>query len=90
MVEQEKVHGGEDGHVMMVIKLQLRKEEREKQKPRSSRQMYQIGFCFATQDAIEGVSVFRIDSHTIKRENLWLSGYRVPLGDMILAYALGT
>ena len=33
MVEQEKVHGGEDGHVMMVIKLQLRKEEREKQKP---------------------------------------------------------
>ena len=29
----------------------------------------------------------RIDSGTIRRENLWLSGYRVPLGDMILAYA---
>ena len=30
MVEQDKVHGGEDGHEMMVIKLQLGKEEREK------------------------------------------------------------
>ena len=28
-----EVHGGEDGHEMMVIMLQLRKEEREKQKP---------------------------------------------------------
>ena len=35
----------------------------------------------------QGVSVFKIDSRTIKGENLWLSGYRVPLGDMILAYA---
>jgi hypothetical protein len=26
----DEVHGGEDGHVMMVIKLQLGKEEREK------------------------------------------------------------
>ena len=32
----------------------------------------------------------RIDSRNIKRENLWLSGYRVPLSDMILVYALGT
>ena len=31
MVEQDEVHGGEDGHEMMVIKLQLGKEEREKQ-----------------------------------------------------------
>jgi hypothetical protein len=52
--------------------------------------MYQICFCFGTRDTIEGVSVFRIDSRTIKRGNLWLSGYRVQLGDMILAYALGT
>jgi hypothetical protein len=36
------------------------------------------------------VSVFRIDSCTIKRGNLWLSGYRVPLGEVIIAYALGT
>ena len=66
------------------------KEEREKQKPRRSRQRSQIGFCFGTQDIIEGVSVFRIDSRTIKRKNLWLSGYRVPLGEAIIAYALGT
>ena len=65
MVEQDEVHGVEDGHVMMMIKLQLEKEEREKQKPRRSRQMYQIGFCFGTQDTIVGVSVFRIDSRTI-------------------------
>ena len=32
--------------------------------------MYQIGFCFGTQDTIEGVSVFRIDSHTIKRGDI--------------------
>ena len=76
--------------MMMVIKLQLGKKEREKQKSRRSRQRYQIGFCFGTQDTIVGVSVFRINSRTIKRGNLWLSGYRVPLGDMILAYALGT
>ena len=52
--------------------------------------MYQIGFYFGTQDTIEGVSVFRIDNHTIKRGKPWLSGYRVPLGEVILAYALGT
>ena len=46
-------------------------------------------FCFDTQDTIEGVSVFRIDSRTIKRGNLWLNSYRVSLGEMILAYALG-
>ena len=70
--------------------LQLRKEEREKQKPRRSRQRYQIGFCFGDQDTIESVITFRIDSRTIKRGNIWLNGYRVPLGDMILAYELGT
>ena len=32
MKEHDEVHGGEDGHEMMMIKLQLRKEEREKQK----------------------------------------------------------
>ena len=31
-------------------------------------------FCFGTQDTIESVSVFRIDSRTIKRGNLWLNG----------------
>ena len=33
MMEQWEVHGDEDGHEMKVIKLQLGKEEREKQKP---------------------------------------------------------
>jgi hypothetical protein len=33
-----------------------------------------IGFCFGTQDTIEGVSACRIDSCTIKRGNLWLNG----------------
>jgi hypothetical protein len=40
MMEQDEVHGDRDGHEMMVIKLKFRKEEREKQKPRRSRQMY--------------------------------------------------
>jgi hypothetical protein len=31
-MEQCEVHGDEDGHKMIVIKLQLGKEEREKQK----------------------------------------------------------
>jgi hypothetical protein len=30
MEHGDEVHGGGDGHVMMVIKLQLGKEEREK------------------------------------------------------------
>ena len=75
VVEQDEVHGDEDGHVMNVIKLQLRKEEREKQKSRRSRQRYQIGFCFGDQDTIESVVTFRIDSRTIKRGNLWLNGF---------------
>ena len=69
MVEQDEVHGDEDGHEMMVIKLQLRKKK-EKNKNQGDQGRYQIGFCFGTQDTIEGVSVFRIDSRTIKRGNL--------------------
>jgi hypothetical protein len=44
-------------------------------------------FCFGDQNTIEGMITIRIDSRTIKRENLWLNGYRVPLGDIVLAYA---
>ena len=89
-MELDDGHGEGDGHERDDQVLQFGKEEREKQNPRRSRQSYQIGLCFGTQDTIEGVSVFSIDSRTIKRKNLWLSGYRVTLGDMILAYALGT
>ena len=74
MVELDDGHGEGDGHKRDDQVLQPGKEEREKQKPRRSRQMYQIGFCFDTEDTI-GVSVFRIDSRTIKRINLWLRGY---------------
>ena len=35
--------------------------------------MYQIDFCFGTQDTIEGVSVFRIDRRTMKRGKSWLN-----------------
>ena len=67
--------------------LQLEKKK-EKQNGLKAK-VYLIGpFYFATQDTIEGVSVFRIDSRTIKRGNIWLSGYRVPLGEVIIAYAL--
>ena len=33
MEQYDEVHDGGDGHVMMMIKLQLGQEEREKQKP---------------------------------------------------------
>jgi hypothetical protein len=62
----EDGHGDEDGLKMDQV-LQHGKEEKQKQNPWRSRQRYMIGFCFGTQDTIEGVSVFRIDSHTIKR-----------------------
>ena len=87
MVELDDVYGEGDGHKRDDQVLHLGKEEREKPKPRRSRQRCLIGFCFGSQDIIEGVSAFRIDSRTIKRGNIWLSGYRMPLGDMILAYA---
>ena len=53
---------------MVMIKcLKLGKEEREKQN-RLKANVYPIGpFCFTTQDTIEGVSEFRINSRTMKR-----------------------
>jgi hypothetical protein len=40
-------------------------------------------FYFITQDTIEGVSGFRIDSHTIKRGNLEVNTViSVPLGEL--------
>ena len=73
-MELDDGHGEGDGHERDDQVLQFGKEEREKQKPRRSRQRYQIGFCFGTQDTIDGVSVFRIDNRTINRGNLWLNG----------------
>jgi hypothetical protein len=50
--------------------LQLGKEERENKM--SSRQRYILiePFCFVTQDTIKGVSGFRIDNRTVKKENI--------------------
>ena len=47
MSEQGEVHGDEDGHVLMMIKLNLEKKKEKNKKPRRSRQRYKIGFCFA-------------------------------------------
>jgi hypothetical protein len=33
--------------------------------------------------------MFRIDSRIIKRGKPWLIDYQVPLGEVIIAYALG-
>jgi hypothetical protein len=50
-----------------------------------------IGFCFAIQDTIEGVSEFRIDSRTIKRGDLEANVViLVLLGDLTHAFALGS
>ena len=83
--------------VMMVVVTKRDDQvlQHEKKKGKNKNQVLikakvSIGFCFNTQDTMDGVSVFRIDNCTIKRENLWLIGYRVPLGDMILAFALRT
>ena len=42
---------------------------------------------FDDQDTIVGVITFRIDSRTIKRGILWLSGYQVPLGVIVHVHA---
>ena len=69
MEHGDKVNEDGDGHVLMMIKLQL-ENKKEKNKNQDDQGKGVIGFCFGTQDTIEGVSVFRIDSCTIKRGNL--------------------
>jgi hypothetical protein len=85
VIEQDEVHGDEGGHEMMMIKLNLEKKK-EKNKTKMVKAKVFDRF-FGDQDTIESVITFRINSSTIKRKNLWLNGYRIPLGDMILAYA---
>ena len=68
--------------------LQLEKKEREKQKTRLIKAKVSNRFLFWYLRHLEGVTVFRIDSRTIKRGNHWLSGYRVPLGEVAIAYAV--
>jgi hypothetical protein len=49
-----EVHGGEDGHEMMVIMLQLGKEEKNQVliKANASNR-----FCFSDQDTIESIAI---------------------------------
>ena len=77
-----------DGDDQKMIKCSTWNRRKRKTKPYGDRgKGIGYGFGFGNQGTIESVITFRIDSRTIKRRNLWLSGYRVPLDDMILAYA---
>ena len=67
--------------------------KRRKRKTKSYRDQGKIiaqDFDFGDQDTIQGVIKFRIDSRTVKREILWLSGYRVPLGEIIYMHVFRT
>ena len=86
-MEQDEVHGDEGGHEMKMIKLNLEKKKEKNKNHGDQGKGIAYGFCFGDQDTIESVITFRIDRRTIKKGNLWLSDYRVSLGDMILAYA---
>ena len=55
MIKQDEVHGVEDGHVMMMIKLNL-KNKKEKNKTKKIKANVYDRFLFCTQDTIEGVS----------------------------------
>ena len=77
--------------MMMMIKLQTWKRRKRKTKTNYDQGKGIKRFLFGTQETIEGVSGFRIDSHTIKREKLIVCdcGYQVPLAKVIHAFALG-
>ena len=62
------------------------KRRKRKTKTKEIRAKVSNRFCFGDQDTIESVITFRINSCTT-RGNLWLSGYRVPLGEIAIAYA---
>jgi hypothetical protein len=85
-VELDDGHGESDGHKRadQVPNLEKKKEKNKNQRDQGKCIKYIFILALNT---IEGVSVFRIDSHTIKMENLWLNSYRVPLGNIILVYA---
>ena len=67
MVEQDEVHEGDDGHVMMVIKLQTWKIRKRKTKLAQGKCIFDRSILFCHSRHQVGVSGFRIDSHTIKR-----------------------
>ena len=75
---------GNDGDDHKMINLEKKKEK----KPNGDQgKGIAQGLSFGDLDTIEGVITFRIDSRTIKREVLWLSGYLVPLGVIVHVHA---
>ena len=55
MIEQDEVHGVEDGHETMMIKLNLEKKKKRIKTEMIKAKVYNR-FLFCTQDTIEGVS----------------------------------
>jgi len=78
VVEQDEVHGGDDGHVMMMIMLLTWKRRNRKTKWAQGK-VHVIGpFYFCHSRHLVGVSEFWIDSRTIKRgesQLKWLSRF---------------
>ena len=74
---------------MMVIKLQTWKRRKRKTKLTQGKGIFDRSILFCHSRHQVGVSEFRIDSRTIKRGESRLNGYQVPLGAVVLAYALG-
>jgi hypothetical protein len=68
------------------------REKKEKNKnPSGLRQRYHDRpFCFGDQDTIESVITFRIDSRTIKRDEirLWNAVIKVPLDVLTLCICI--
>ena len=82
---------GDDVDYHKMIKCSTWKRTKRKIKPYGDQgKGIAQGFDFSDQDIIEGVIIFRIDSHTIKRKILRLSGYQVPLDDIVHVHAFRT
>jgi hypothetical protein len=67
VLEQDEVHGVEDGHVMMVIKLRTWKRRKRKTKWAQGKSIFDRVILFCHSRHQMGLSGFRIDSRTIKR-----------------------
>jgi len=79
---------GDDHKMMKCSTWKRRKREKNPMETKAKVLLRVFGFC--DQDTIEGVITFRIDSRTIKRGILWLSGYQVSLGVIIHVHAFRT
>jgi hypothetical protein len=87
-VEQGEVHGDEGGQMMM-IKAPTWKRRKRKIKTYGDQGKGINRILFCQKDTIKDVIGFRIDCRTMKRGYHGQNSYQVPLGEFILAYALG-